>query len=91
MKKKVLATAVAAALFSAIPAWAQQSGAGQTGAQPATVTPDAATQPGPVESTTREEFRADPFSLAAPAANPFGAVSSGIPFGIPSAETGRSD
>jgi hypothetical protein len=88
MKKKVLATAVAAALYSAVPLWAAQSGAAPSPGQPAAAAPDAATQPGPVESTTREEFRADPFSLAAPAANPFGAVSSGIPFGIPAAETG---
>ena len=50
--------------------------------------PDAATQPGAVDSLSREEFRGDPFTLVAPGSNPFGTVQSGMPFGIPSGETG---
>jgi hypothetical protein len=85
------AVAVTAAFFASGSGFAQQSTTpAEVGGQQGAIPPDAATQPGAVESIPREEFRGDPFSLAAPASNPFGAVQSGIPFGVPSAETGAA-
>jgi polysaccharide biosynthesis protein VpsM len=95
MKKSTIAALRAVGVAAALSTSGASFGQGPSvpaagGAGPGTATPDAVSQPGPVDSVTREEFRGDPFSLSAPAANPFGSVQSGIPSGIPSAETGAA-